>query len=73
MQRLSCVLFLTAVLIGCSSNPPVSTPAVVHLVISYRPDRYVERIFRDKASAIAYIEEYKANHDYFYEEAVLEK
>lgn len=43
----------------------------VHLVISYTPDKQIERVFLTEEQAIAYIKAYEASHDYYYEAEVL--
>jgi hypothetical protein len=66
MKTKLAVLFLM-LLTGCA------TPQVheVHLVVSYIPEHHIERIFTSKAAAQKYIETYKNNHEYFYEQMVL--
>ncbi len=43
----------------------------LHLVVSYSPEKRIERIFDCKDKAYAYIETYKENHEYFYEKGDL--
>lgn len=57
---------------GCDTTPPAALkPVIVHLVISYTPDKEIDRIFLTKEQALAYIEDYKESHDYFYEAETL--
>lgn len=43
----------------------------LHLVVSYSPEKRIERIFDCKDKAFTYIETYKENHEYFYEKGDL--
>jgi hypothetical protein len=43
----------------------------VYLVVGYRPDKYIERIFVNRGNAERYIEEYKTSHEYKLEEEIL--
>lgn len=69
------VFALLLLMNGCMSPPALSvhqSPLTVYLIISYTPDKQIERVFATKKQATDYIAAFSNAHDYSYEELILE-